>query len=86
MNHTNPTNLRQEPSDKNRTDKMIIPIRCFSCGKPIAHEWPAFKEEMKKGGNLKKSLDKAGLKRQCCRAIFMSQVDAIDIISKYQRG
>jgi len=65
---------------------MIIPVRCFACGKPIAHEWPAFKEAMKKGRDLKKALDKAGLKRQCCRAVFMGHIDAIDLISKYRRG
>ena len=86
MNLTNQTNQLQELSDKNPTDKMIIPIRCFACGKPIAQEWPAFKETMKKGGDLKKALDKAGLKRQCCRADFMGHIDAIDVISKYKRG
>jgi len=86
MNLTNQTNQLQELSDKNPIDKMIIPIRCFACGKPIAQEWPAFKETMKKGGDLKKALDKAGLKRQCCRAVFMGHIDAIDVISKYKRG
>ncbi|MEK6899579.1 MAG: DNA-directed RNA polymerase subunit N, partial [Nanoarchaeota archaeon] len=28
---------------------MIIPIRCFSCGKPVGHLWEEYKEEMNKG-------------------------------------
>ena len=86
MNHTNQINLHRELKDKNRIDKMIIPIRCFSCGKPVAHKWESFKEVANKGGNLKKALADAGLKRQCCRALFLGHIDAIDIISKYKRG
>jgi DNA-directed RNA polymerase subunit N (RpoN/RPB10) len=65
---------------------MIIPIRCFSCGKPVAHKWETFKENVSKGSDIKKELDGAGLKRQCCRALFMGHIDTIDIISKYKRG
>ena len=34
---------------------MIIPIRCFSCGKPVSHVWEEFKEkyDSKKGHCLK---------------------------------
>ena len=27
---------------------MIIPIRCWSCGKPIGHLWEQFKERLEK--------------------------------------
>ena len=86
MNHINQINLHLDQKDKSPTDKMIIPIRCFSCGKPVAHKWETFKENVKKGANIKEELDIAGLKRQCCRALFMGHTDTIDIISKYKRG
>ena len=35
---------------------MIIPIRCFSCGKPIAHLWKQFKERTSNGEDPKKVL------------------------------
>ena len=28
---------------------MIIPVRCWSCGKPIAHLWDQYKERTEKG-------------------------------------
>ena len=36
---------------------MIIPVRCFSCGKPIAQLWEEFKERTEKGEDAKKVLD-----------------------------
>ena len=28
---------------------MIIPVRCFSCGKPIAHKWETYISKVKDG-------------------------------------
>ena len=65
---------------------MIIPIRCISCGKPVAHLWDAYNERIKKGEERKKILDEFGLKRFCCRALFLGHVDLIDDIAEYKRG
>ena len=66
---------------------MIIPIRCFTCGKPIANLWEPYQkklEELKdddnKNNNIKKILDDLGLKRYCCRRMIISHVDLIQII------
>ncbi len=64
---------------------MIIPIRCFSCGKPIAHLWEEFKERVAKGEEPKKVLDELGLERYCCRAVFLGHVDLIDLVSKFKK-
>jgi DNA-directed RNA polymerase subunit N len=64
---------------------MIIPIRCFSCGKPIAHLWEPFKERVKKGEKSKKVLDELGVERYCCRAIFLGHVDLLDEVAKYKK-
>ena len=39
---------------------MIIPVRCFSCGKPIAHLWELFKRRTAEGENPKKVVRKDG--------------------------
>ena len=65
---------------------MIIPIRCFSCGKPIAHLWEEFKERTSKGEEAGKVLDELRLERYCCRAMFLGQVDLIDEISKFKKS
>ena len=44
---------------------MIIPVRCFSCGKPIGHLWEEFKKKIAEGENPKKVLDSLGLERYC---------------------
>jgi DNA-directed RNA polymerase subunit N (RpoN/RPB10) len=64
---------------------MIIPIRCMSCGKPIAHLWQTFKERTAKGEDAKKVLDELGLDRYCCRAIFLGHVDLLDIVGKFKK-
>ena len=65
---------------------MIIPIRCFSCGKPIGHLYEEYAERVAKGEEPKKVLDSLDLERYCCRGIFMSQVDLIDIAGEFKRG
>jgi len=64
---------------------MIIPIRCFSCGKPIAHLWESFKERTEAGENPKKVLDELGLERYCCRAIFIGHTDLLPLTSKFKK-
>jgi len=64
---------------------MIIPIRCYSCGKPIAQVWEKFVEQVKKGEDPKKVLDSLGLERFCCRAQFLGHVDLIDDIAPFKK-
>ncbi|MBW2978228.1 DNA-directed RNA polymerase subunit N [Candidatus Woesearchaeota archaeon] len=62
---------------------MIIPIRCWSCGKPIAHLWEKYTESA--GEDRKKILDELGLDRYCCRATFLGQVDLIDLSGQFKK-
>ena len=64
---------------------MQIPIRCFSCGKPIAHLWQSYKEKVKAGSNPKKVLDEFDLKRYCCRAMFLGQEDLLELVNKFKK-
>jgi len=64
---------------------MIIPIRCFSCGKPVAHLWEKYKQAVKEGKEPGKVLNELGLERYCCRAMFLGQVDLIEEISKFKK-
>jgi len=65
---------------------MIIPIRCWSCGKPIAHLWEKYKERIEKGESKKTVLDDLGLERYCCRTMFLGHVDLIDIAGRFKKG
>ena len=54
---------------------MLIPVRCFSCNKLIADKWETYQELIKQGNSEAEALNKVGLKRYCCRRMFLSHVD-----------
>ncbi|MEK6949134.1 MAG: DNA-directed RNA polymerase subunit N [Nanoarchaeota archaeon] len=64
---------------------MIIPIRCWSCGKPIGHLWQDYLDKLQKGEDRKKILDELGLERYCCRAIFLGHVDLIETVAEFKK-
>jgi DNA-directed RNA polymerase subunit N len=64
---------------------MIIPVRCFTCGKPIAHLWSKFKQRVEQGEDPGKVLDDLELKRYCCRAVFIGHIDLLGIVSKFKK-
>lgn len=64
---------------------MIIPIRCFSCGKPLAHKWKEFKTRTTDGEEAKAVLDDLGLERFCCRSAFMGQTDTLELVNKFKK-
>jgi len=87
MNRTSLTIPNQELSGRRVTDKMIIPVRCISCGKPVGHLWEKYKKLTEKDGlGGKEAMDKIGLKRYCCRALFLSHVDLMGTVAQYKRG
>lgn len=65
---------------------MIIPVRCFSCGRPIGHLWNQFKERVDQGESPKKVLDELGLERYCCRSVFLGQEDFIELVAKFKKS
>jgi DNA-directed RNA polymerase subunit N len=65
---------------------MIIPVRCFSCGKPIGQLWEDFKKRTDEGEDSKKVLDELGLDRYCCRAMFLGQTDLIELTGKFKKS
>ncbi|HLC73451.1 MAG TPA: DNA-directed RNA polymerase subunit N [Candidatus Nanoarchaeia archaeon] len=64
---------------------MIIPIRCFSCGKPVAHLFEDYSDRLKAGQSKGKAMDELGLKRYCCRALFLGHVDLIDTVAQFKK-
>ncbi|MBI4140156.1 DNA-directed RNA polymerase subunit N [Candidatus Woesearchaeota archaeon] len=64
---------------------MIIPIRCWSCGKPLAHYWNDFKSRTDKGEIPKKVLDDLGIQRYCCRAVVLGHVELADTAARFKK-
>jgi DNA-directed RNA polymerase subunit N len=74
---------------------MIIPVRCFTCGKVIApvyeeyvKRYDAYKNAVDAGEkpkeNPKKILDDLGLERYCCRRMIISHVNLIKDAAPYE--
>ena len=62
---------------------MLIPVRCGSCGKVIAHVYDQYKEAVESGEDASKVLDDLGLEKYCCRRMFVGHVDLVDEIAPF---
>ena len=66
---------------------MMIPVRCFTCGKVIGEHWDEYTEraEPHEGHEPPEEvLDDLGIDRYCCRRMFVSHTDLVDVVSPYQ--
>ena len=64
---------------------VIIPVRCFTCGKPIGHLYEEFKKRVDEGEDPKKVFDELNVKRYCCRRMLLSHIDLIDELLMFKR-
>jgi len=62
---------------------MIIPVRCFTCGKLIGDKWEEFARRVKTGEDAGEVLDSLGIKRCCCRRMLLSHVEIIDEVLRF---
>nr|CAD7406381.1 unnamed protein product [Timema cristinae] len=63
--------------------EMIIPIRCFTCGKVIGNKWEAYLGLLQAEYTEGDALDALGLKRYCCRRMLLGHVDLIEKLLNY---
>ncbi len=59
---------------------MLIPVRCFTCGKVVGSAYEVFQKKVKAGDSPEKVLNSLGLDRYCCRRMILSSSDLIDDI------
>ncbi len=62
---------------------MIVPVRCFTCGKVVGSAYDIFKRETAEGKDPQKVLDDLGLKRFCCRRMVLTHVDLVDDVAPF---
>ncbi len=62
---------------------MMIPVRCFTCGKVVGDKWEEYDRRVKSGEKVSNVLDDLGLIRYCCRRMLISNVEIIDEILKF---
>ena len=64
---------------------MMIPVRCFTCGKVIAEHWDEFQMRTEEGEeDAGEVLDELGIQRHCCRRMMISHRDLVDVVAPYQ--
>ena len=57
--------------------RMLIPVRCFTCGNLIADKYDDFQNKIKSGEEPDKVLDSLGFERYCCRRMLLTTVETI---------
>lgn len=62
---------------------MIIPIRCFTCGKVVGDKWEAYLNLLQTEYAEGDALDFLGLRRYCCRRMVLAHVDLIEKLLNY---
>lgn len=74
---------------------MIIPVRCFTCGKIIGPAYEEYKIRMEQYNNAieagekpketpKQILDDVGVDRYCCRRMILAHVDLLKEAAPYE--
>ena len=62
---------------------MIIPVRCFTCGKVVGNKWEAYLTCLQNDMTEGEALDQLGFKRYCCRRMVLTHVDLIEKLLEY---
>lgn len=62
---------------------MIIPIRCFTCNKTLANKSEIFENLREKNVDIQEIWRILDINNDCCKSIFLSTVNALDIINLY---
>lgn len=63
---------------------MIIPVRCFTCGRVIGADYEAWRDRVGQGEDPKKVLDELNVERYCCRRMILSHVDLLKQSAAYE--
>ena len=69
--------------NRRHTQAMILPVRCFTCGKVVGNKWDSYLELLKADYSEGDALDELGLKRYCCRRMVLTHVDLIEKLLNY---
>ena len=64
----------------------MIPVRCFSCNKIIGDKWETYKAHLESGMSASDAFAKLGLRRYCCKRMFLGHVEIIDKLLLYSEN
>lgn len=64
---------------------MLIPVRCYTCGKVTGNKWSHYNDLCKEGKTQEEAFQLLGLKRYCCKRILLGHIDIIDTLMAYNQ-
>ncbi len=62
---------------------MIVPVRCFTCGKVIGNVYENYRSRVDNGEDPEEVMNDLGIERYCCRRMLLSHKDLIDEVMQY---
>ena len=70
---------------------MMIPVRCFTCGRVLANSWESYSTRVKNGEEPADVMNDLGITRVCCRRMFVTHpvdprandAEPIDAVMKF---
>ncbi len=62
---------------------MLIPVRCFTCGKVIADKVSQFQTLSDAGMPINAIYKEIGIKKICCKRMFLTYVNVGDELAVY---
>lgn len=63
---------------------MIIPVRCFTCGRVIGSDFEKWTARTAQGEDPKEVLDDLRVDRFCCRRMILSHVPLLKDAAAYE--
>ncbi|MFB6216392.1 MAG: DNA-directed RNA polymerase subunit N [Candidatus Aenigmatarchaeota archaeon] len=64
---------------------MMRPVRCFSCGKPLADKYEEFEKRVSESEDPVEIFEDMGIERYCCRRMILTSVDMTEEMMKFER-
>lgn len=62
---------------------MIIPVRCYSCGKVIGNLYETYQRLLDEDYTEAEALNALGLERYCCRRMILAHIDLLEDLMPY---
>ena len=64
----------------------LIPVRCFTCGSICGNKWGKYIYILESGREPIDAFEEIGIRRYCCKRMFLGHVDLIDKLLLYSKN